>query len=254
MLISALSALRNLLLALALTPLLALAGTAGMARAETPVKLACTSFPPFKIQDETGKRLGIDVDVARAALKHAGYQAQFSFSPWKRTLKLAELGEVDGLCGCSYLPEREEKFVFSDILGIQSQGVFLAQKAEKKQIAHLDDLAGLRVAAVRGYAVIEDLKGRNIEVFEANDDRQLLRMLMAGRVDAVYTYRDILLYNYALSGAQGDIHYYEISSQPYYLCLSRTNERAEQLAKDFNRGLRQLRFDGRYREIWESYR
>ena len=235
----------------ALTGFFCLAPPAG---ATDPVKLACTSFPPFKIQDETGQRLGIDVDVARMALEVAGYKAEFSFYPWKRTVRMAEQGEVDGLCGCSYLPAREAAFVFSDILGIHSQGVFLAHQAERKQIASLDDLAGLAVGAVRGYAVIQDLKGLNIEVFEVNDDHQLLRMLMAGRVDAVYTYRDILLYNYALSGTRGDIHYYEISSQPYYLCLSRKTEGVEEMVKQFNRSLRQLRYDGRYQQIWDSYR
>ncbi|RED52228.1 substrate-binding periplasmic protein [Aestuariispira insulae] len=226
----------------------------GQAFAADPISLACTSFPPFKIQDETGSRLGIDVEVTREAFKEVGYSASFGFFPWKRTLKMAELGEVNGLCGCSYLPEREAGFVFSDILGIHSQGVFLANQAMNRQIASLDDLAGLRVAAVRGYAVVKDLQNRNIEVFEANDDRQLLRMLLAGRVDAVYTYRDILLYNYALSGAKGDIHYFEINSQPYYLCMSRQTANAEQLIRDFNRGLRQLRYDGRYQKIWDSYR
>ena len=219
-----------------------------------PIRLACSSFPPFKIEDPEGKRQGIDVDVLNAAFKAVNRETDIAFYPWKRALRTVELGNSDALCGCSYLPEREENFIFSDVLGQHSQGVFLSAVTDLRKVDQISDLANHRVGAVRGYAVHKELLEQKINVSDATDDKQLLRMLLAGRVDAVYTYRDILLYNYSISGSSGNITYFETSSQPYYACVSRKAPGAEQIVEDLNRGLRIIRYDGSYQEIWDSYR
>lgn len=221
------------------------------------VNMACAMFPPYKIESRTSDvpHSGIDLDVVRAAFAEAGREVNFSFFPWKRTVKMAERGETDALCGCAYRPEREEKLIYSDMLGLHSQGVFISDESLLKTVDSLSDLNGRSIAAVRGYAVHSELKAYpDIRVVEANDDDQLLRLLSANRVDAIYSYRDIILYRMAMSSNSRKIRYFEFSSQPYYLCFSRKPSDIQSVVDDFNWGLRVIRFNGRYQDIWGSYR
>ena len=221
------------------------------------VKMACANFPPYKIKAKNSSEpdSGIDLDVMRAAFKETGYEVEFEFYPWKRTVAMVERGQADGLCGCAYRPEREEHFIYSDMLGEHSQGVFLSEDSTLQIADGLDDFAGKTIAAVRGYAVHKELKEKtNIKAIEANDDSQLLRLLLNKRVDAIYSYRDILLYRLSFNTDAKKIRYFEFNSQPYYLCFSRAKTDSKQLVEDFNKGLRTIRFNGAYQSIWEKYR
>jgi polar amino acid transport system substrate-binding protein len=220
------------------------------------VKMACTNFPPYKIIDKEGSNhKGIDLDVIKAAFSKMERSVEFDFYPWKRTVAMVERGTADALCGCAYRPEREEKFIYSDVMGNHSQGIFLKESSELNSVSSLADLQNKSIAAVRGYAVHKELKEQdNLEVIEANDDKQLLRMLMADRIDSIYSYRDIILYRMSFNSAAKKIRYFEFSSQPYYLCFSRAKDGMEQLVEEFNRALRTIRFDGTYQAIWDKYR
>ncbi len=237
---------------------LALFGHAVMAEEpKRAVNMACAMFPPYKIESRKPEvpHSGIDLDVVREAFAVTGREVSFSFFPWKRTVKMTERGEADALCGCAYRPEREEMFIYSDMLGLHSQGVFVSAGSSLKTVDSLDDLKGHSIAAVRGYAVHSELKAYgDIRAVEANDDDQLLRLLSANRVDAIYSYRDIVLYRMAMGSDSRKIRYFEFSSQPYYLCFSRKQSDIQSIVDDFNRGLRVIRFNGRYQDIWQSYR
>jgi polar amino acid transport system substrate-binding protein len=140
-------------------------------------------------------------------------------------------------------------------MGNHSQGVFINEESELKTVNSLDDLSGKSIAAVRGYAVHKELKQReDIRTMEANDDDQLLKILMANRIDAIYSYRDIILYRMSFNSKARKIRYFEFNAQPYYLCFSRAKAGMPDLVQDFNKALRTLRFNGKYQEIWNRYR
>ncbi|MBB1487519.1 substrate-binding periplasmic protein [Oceanospirillum sediminis] len=222
-----------------------------------PVSMACAMFPPYKIESKNKKQphSGIDLEVIQAAFSVAGREVDFNFYPWKRTVKMAERGQTDALCGCAYRPERGKSFIYSDMLGLHSQGIFINEESDFHTVEQLDDLRGRSIAAVRGYAVHKELQDKkDIRAVEANDDTQLLRLLLANRVDAIYSYRDIILYRMAMNSETRHIRYYELNSQPYYLCFSRNRPDIEDIVQDFNKGLRTIRFNGTYNRIWESYR
>src|SRR5262245_34160128 len=105
------------------------AGFAGQAD-DRSVHLACNNFPPHKIEKPADDgNAGFDIDIVGEALKRIGWSTEISFMPWKRALELAERGQYDGLCSCSYTKEREAKLLFSDELGAVSVGLF-ARSAE----------------------------------------------------------------------------------------------------------------------------
>lgn len=243
-------------LILALLSLLLFPSTSAWADDST-VQAACTNFPPYKIEKTSKNDIhrGIDLDVIEAAFALSETSVNFEFFPWKRTVYMAQNGQTDVLCGCAYRPEREADFIYSDMLGNHSQGIFITEESKLKTVTNFDDLKGMSIAAVRGYAVHEELKSRSdITVIEAKDDRQLIDLLLASRVDAIYSYRDIILYRLSFNAKTRKVRYFEFSSQPYYLCFARQKPNAKALVETFNKGLRTIRFNGTYTKIWSNYR
>ncbi len=213
--------------------------------------MACGPFPPYKI--ENPDQPGIDIEVMKAAWSATNWNAQYDFYPWKRAAALVKEGSSDGLCGCSYRTDREKAFRFSDVMGLHSQGVFLKNKAFNERIRVINDLQGMTVATVRGYAIQKEMDTLGIKNTGVSDDKQLVAMLLNDRVDAIYAYRDVILYNLDKQNKVNQVVYYEISSQPYYVCISRAIPDSRQIVDDLNRGMRIIRQNGEYQKIWRSY-
>lgn len=230
---------------------LALLSNSAFSADDKIVNMACGTFPPYKINN--AERPGIDVEVMKAAWSAVGKKSSFQFFPWKRAVILTTNGSVDGLCGCSYRPEREQKFRFSDIMGHHSQGIFIKTKNKEISIKSVADLNGLSIATVRGYAIQKELDASGIKNVGVLDHKQLVSMLLNDRVDAVYAYRDVFYYNLNKLNSSSQIRYFELNSQPYYVCISRAIPNSKDITTNLNQGLRIIRYTGEYLKIWRSY-
>lgn len=237
---------------------MALLAGAGGSGSVSAAELACPDFAPFKMTGIPDSRPGIDVEVIQAVFGAMEEPVSFQPVPWKRGLELARAGRVDGLCGCSYLPEREEEFLFSDMLGTHHQGLFSRDREGALSgggpvYTSISELKGQTVAVVRGYALEKELTEAGVDVLPVVDDAQMVRVLASGRVNVAYAYRDVFRYHAAQSGVRGAFSYSNLRNEPYYLCLSRSVAGAEDRMARFNKGLRDLRHRGTYSTIWNSY-
>lgn len=238
--------LRLLILILLFAPI-----SANAQKQEAPVRFACSNFPPYNIA--TGSDRGISVDVISAAMRTAGISLKFDFFPWNRAYSLVRRGEYDALCGCSYRQEREGLFAFSDTLGNVSQGVFRLPDNSGKIVQSLSDLQTLNVATIRGYALQKELELAKVKTTPVDDEAQLIRMLISQHVNAIYAYRDTILYDLNRMSISKQLEYSEISSQPHYVCFSKVNPQFEFLQEKFNRGLRIIKMSGEYSRIRARY-
>lgn len=219
--------------------------------------LACTNFPPFKIESTTtgAPHSGIDLDIIEQAFGVTGQTVSFDFYPWKRAVAMVQKGKAHALCGCDYRPEREEEYIYSDMVGFHSQGVFVTADSPITDVQSLHDLSGKTIGTVRGYALEKTLADMpNIKIAPANNGDQLLSQLLNKRVDAIYAYRDVILYRQKLSTHAGDIRYFELKSLPYYVCFSRNIPEIRTVVDAFNQGIRTIRFNGIYDDIRQTYR
>jgi len=241
----------GVILALFLCAFFLFLSSPAQANQKTTLNFACSHFPPYLV--ENNKRRGISIDLISAAFAATGKKTKFSFYPWKRAYQLVKDGKAHALCGCSYRPDREEIFLFSDMLGHVSQGVFRKSSKDNRPISILEDLDGLSVATIRGYALQRELEARNIPNTGVLDEKQLIKMLLSDRINSIYAYKDIILYNMALLGKTEPLDYSELSSQPQYLCFSRQIEGNAMALKAFNKGLRMIRLTGEYQTIRSRY-
>ncbi len=112
--------------------------------------------------------------------------------PWVRCLAELEAGSVDAVFSSSYKPERTRIGVYpmkdgkpDRRLRIDTKSYSLFKRKDNAldwdggRFAQLDD--GL--VAVRGYAVVDDLKALSVPVTEVNSVDSAFRMVLMGRVD-----------------------------------------------------------------------
>lgn len=235
---------------------LALALGTGMAgRADDHgVRLACNNFPPHKIEHPADDgQAGFDIDIVGEALKRNGRSIEVSFMPWKRALELAERGEYDGLCSCSYTKEREAKLLFSDELGAVSVGLFARSADALDGIAAVADLKDRKVVTVGGYNLEGELITAGARVEATASDKNALDMLVGGNVDLLYGYELTTKHFIASDPRSSTIVYKEVRRNPYYFCLSRAMPGADAAMRDFNRSLKDMAADGSVKRILARY-
>ena len=98
-----------------------------------------TSFAPYILQTTEGMQdtksrqksdswTGLNVELLSRLAKEVGCTLEFIHSPWLRSLKLIEQGELDVLSHLSYNAERSQQFAF--IGPHQQEVIYLVGKTE----------------------------------------------------------------------------------------------------------------------------
>ncbi|MDR7119492.1 transporter substrate-binding domain-containing protein [Rheinheimera soli] len=203
-----------------------------------------TSFAPYIIQQGDSWR-GLNVELLARLAQEVDCKLEFIHSPWLRSLKLIEQGELDVLSHLSYNAERSEHFAF--IGPHQQEVIYLVGIA--KAFPGLTDLKKLKRSGTSGIiallngayygdeldSILNDAKNRTRFVFiRGNEDKQA--MLLNGRVHGVL--EDIAAYYYWKK--QTDLStvglepLFEVYQSPVYFGFNRRTlspQQLEQLAK-----------------------
>lgn len=145
-----------------------------------------TDNPPFMYKDG-GKAMGLYPVLVAAVFKHMQTKVVLQARPWKRAFDELDRGQ-SGVGGLYKNGERALKYDFSAPLFVEKILVYY-NTAYPLQITKIQDLAGLRVGVLRGWSYGEEFdRARAAKVFsveETASDRQNLRKLDLGRLDAV---------------------------------------------------------------------
>lgn len=234
----------------------AMANNDGPSETKLNVTLACNVFAPSKIADRAHEP-GFDVEILRAAFAASHVQLNTPFYPWKRSYLLAQQGEVDGLCSCSYLPEREADFLYSDPIGLQHVGLFALEADALDGIETLEQTSGLTVGVVAGYTLEGYAKNAGLDTVSANSEKNLLALLRTGRIDVVYAFHETMAnvvreHNQATGETLGT-YYKQTAAYPYYSCLSKRAGNANLIAERLNAGLILIKESGQYDDILDRY-
>lgn len=147
--------------------------------------LAVATLPPYVLEAGHAAGDGIDVDIAREALRlGGGYRLRVERLPWRRVLAMMELGEADFTAAVRDTPERRRFLAFSRGYGATVQHDFYALRERGPLVRQLEDLAGLRVGVVAGFAFPPPLQAAlRGSVEQAINLPTLMRMVAARRID-----------------------------------------------------------------------
>jgi polar amino acid transport system substrate-binding protein len=138
---------------------------------------------------DTGVPYGPTVDYIRAVIAEMGHQANITVMPLSRVIKGLETGEIDCALDLSRTPEREKFLFFPDMPSLVFKPSLTVLAGSKlSRVVSANDLEGLRIGYLAGASpgpFFENAKNIRYELISGDTwVRQILGMLIAGRVDA----------------------------------------------------------------------
>jgi polar amino acid transport system substrate-binding protein len=212
-------------------------------------------YPPYEYM-EGDEAKGINIDLIREAFRRMGVTPVFELRPWKRALMELKSGEVMALSSGFKTKEREGFAIFPDEPLAMEVNVITTLASCPLQIFGPRDLRGLSLGVVREYTYGAEVDGLgDVERVETNSSRQLLDMLLAGRMDAAVGNRAVFDHQAARIGRRNDLRYAcEIGRGALYLFFSRARgARAEALSRRFGQAIAAMRRDGTFAAIEAKY-
>lgn len=234
---------------------LKLTGLAG--KKATPVKASYTivsdsSFAPFEYQDETGKYVGIDMELIKAIAENQGFTITIQNPGFDAALNAVQAGQADAvIAGMSITDARKEIFDFSD--AYYSSNILLAVK-NGSNIASYEDLKGKTVGAKNGtasYTFLESNKDKYGYTLKPFDEASgMYDSLNSGSIDALMDDEAVLLYAIQQGRDFATPIPGEKSGEYGFAVKKGTNP---ELIEMFNNGMAALVESGKYDEILNKY-
>lgn len=220
------------------------------------IELYVVDYPPYSIVPANGPISGIDVDVARAAFAEVGINADIQTAPWKRILKNITHGRIAGTITCSKRPGRETLIEYSDKLSEVTQVAIAKQSTKLEGLSYIQDLRNFSVTAVDGWGIQKELVRENIPHRIAPDAPGALNSVIFRDIDIFYNGELPTLFLARKMGLQGKIKTKKMEdkpSTPFFLCLSKKYPGSKDLINLFNQGLKQIKRNGIYDQIYSRY-
>ncbi|WKY47524.1 transporter substrate-binding domain-containing protein [Eubacteriaceae bacterium ES3] len=212
-----------------------------------------TTFKPFEFQNENGEQVGIDIDLLAAIAEDQGFTYELKVVGFDAALGEVSSGQSDGMiAGMSIKEERKEVFDFSD--PYFDSGVVMAISADNDTITSYEDLAGQRVAVkngTEGSAFAESIKDQyGFELISFPDSANMYEDVKAG--NSVAMFEDYPVVGDAIVNGMPFKIVTEMERGSSYGFAVKKGENAELLAM-FNAGLANLKANGKYQEILDTY-
>jgi signal transduction histidine kinase len=148
---------------------------------------AADDWAPWVTMDASGGVKGLAVDHLGLINRKLGTDFRIEAGRWPEIVAKAESGAIDGLTLTAPLPERRDRFEFTEPFFSDHDFFFLrTEDLERKQPVKLDDLNGKRVGYAKGTLrigrVLAERPGITVVAADSYDD--LARQLLSGDVDA----------------------------------------------------------------------
>ena len=215
--------------------------------AANPASLASVELPPYASKDMPGQ--GVTASIVRAALASQNVEVNISFYPWLRAIAMTtnSNGNTIGFFP-AYTCNQDPSLIQSEPLGISVTG--FAQRTDKPiSWSTLADLKQYRIGVVSGYhndeAFDQMIENKQIDYELVNYDKNNVRKLLAGRVDAIVIDRFLLEYLFSFDedfvGRRAEVQFNSrpLNQRQLYVCLNDTKA-GRALAKSLKAGLESI--------------
>ncbi|MEH6343575.1 MAG: transporter substrate-binding domain-containing protein [Bermanella sp.] len=147
------------------------------------IRFAVVGYPPYTIINDK-QASGIDLDIVHKLAHTIKHNVVLVKCPWKRCLKLAELGKLDMLSTAMYTQKRSEYMAYIQPEYMQTSIVFFSKKTRNISIEKYEDLFSLTVGRELGSTTFEPLQSDNRITFkDYMKKKQLFDLLLSERID-----------------------------------------------------------------------
>ncbi len=211
-----------------------------------------TTFAPFEFENEKGEMVGIDLDILKAIAQDQGFEYEVIPVGFSAACIALESGECDGvIAGMSITDERIQKYDFSEPYYDSGVGMAVLSGSD---ITTSDQLKGQNVAAKIGTEgctfaeSIADQYGFEVTQYESSSD--MYQAVLSG--EAAACFEDYPVIGYEISrGLELTLPTdMEKGSSYGFATLKGANP---ELVDMFNKGLENIKANGKYEEILNTY-
>lgn len=223
---------------------------------EESLTLYVVNYPPYMIVNSDNEISGMDVDVVSAAFQESGQSVVFEVLPWKRQMKLMQVGEIVGGLSCSKREGREKYMLFSDSISTTQQTVISRKGTNTDQITKLSDLKSYSVTTISGWGTENQLNDNGIAYVPSKDMRSALVSVLHRGVDVFYSSEIPTMHIAKKMNAQDELkvtYLDDVPANKLHLCLSQFYPNNDEVVASFNRGLNIIMQNGKYQEIQRKY-
>ena len=226
---------------------------ASQAQAETVKVVFDTAYAPFEFKDSDQVYKGIDVEILDKVAEINGWTLEKSFPGFDAAVNMVQSGQADAImAGMTKTKEREQVFTMSDTY-YDTKVVIATKKANK--ITSYDQLKGKTVGVKNGTAAQrflqknKDKYGYQIKTFDTGD--LMYNSLSTGAVDAVMDDQPVI--EYAIKQGQDLSINMEGEAVGSFAFGVKKDGSHENLIKQFNTALAQMKKDGTLDQIIEKW-
>ena len=214
-----------------------------------------TVFKPFEYTDANGEFVGIDVDILAAIAEDQGFKYELNSLGWDASIAACQAGQADGMiAGASITDDRKASgWIFSDGYYNCTQTMTVASNSE---IKGFDDLKGLKVAVktgTQGATYAESLKdeyGFEIAYFE--DSPTMYQAVIGGQAVACFEDTPIMITSIKDGGLALKVLEDTANDGSDY-GFAVFSEDKQEFIDMFNAGLANIKANGKYDEIINTY-
>ncbi|MGB4270230.1 MAG: transporter substrate-binding domain-containing protein [Spirochaetota bacterium] len=146
----------------------------------------CPDYPPIDFTDQDGNHIGLSHDYLNEISKKLGLTfTVVTIQSWAEVLQAAKDRKVDIVLSIQDVPERHSYLRFTKPY-VRIPNVIVVQKSNTK-VNSMGDLAGMKIAVVKGYAVIDFIKKKypSFTIETVKNETEGVMKLSFGEYDAM---------------------------------------------------------------------
>ncbi|MFG6467234.1 substrate-binding periplasmic protein [Roseateles sp. BYS87W] len=226
---------------------------------DAPLLLVNTVYPPLVNPAGHSSGEGIDVDIAREALRRGGYTGavELQWVPWKRALFMLEHGQADFTTTVNHSADRERFLRFSTSYRAGKRYHFYTRRGAGLKLEKLADLHGLRLALSAGYLypqVVLDQAAGQLE--HARDVGAAVQLVEQQRADVVLVTALVGAWEIRQLGLADRLERQPLqhfNPEPTYMAFAKASPRAAAAQAAMDAGLAAMLRDGSITRIERRY-
>jgi len=212
-----------------------------------------TTYPPFEFE-EAGEYKGIDIDLINAIAKNQGIEIELSPMDFGGIIPAMQADQLDiAIAGMSITDDRKKVVDFSE--AYFDAGLTLVIKDSNVEITSLEDLKGKKLAAKKGTTgakfATENAAEYGFEVVQFNDSPSMFQEVANGNADALIEDYPVIAYAIAQNDLGLKTVGERLNGDQYGIAVLKGKN--QDILEKINAGLAELREDGTYDEIINTY-
>ena len=214
-----------------------------------------TVFKPFEYTDASGNFVGIDVDIVAAIAEDQGFKYELKSLGWDAAIAACQSGQADGMIAGASITEKRKAsgWTFSDSYYDSNQTLTVPADSD---IAGFADLSGKMVAVktgTQGATYAESLKdeyGFDLTYFE--DSPTMYQAVLGGQCVGCFEDTPVMKASIKDGGLALKV-LDDTASDPAPYGFAIFSEDSQELLDMFNKGLADIKANGKYDEILKKY-